>query len=786
MQNILGLCVTATLVSAVVSVIVAVFALRRRHVPGAAALSAMMFAAAWWCAAYAGELLAASQTVKDLWARSEYVGIVLIGPCWLLFSLRYTGKLARTGWREALLFVVPAVTLLAAIGGSRAGLVWSDAGMKTFNGVSMYVVTHGPWFWVHVSYSYVCLFIGAVVLLTTVLSEVKPLTTQGIVLVLAVALPWIANIVTLFWAAPRAGLDLTPVAMALSGALLAVGLSRYGALHVFPGMVTVARDVVVQGMRDGVLVIGRGGVVLSANPAAERFLGVEPGTTTGRTVDDFLGPLPEFPAPRDGSAPREYSFETTLGAPGEERFVEVVASPLAANPRSPGLVLSMRDITDRRALQDELEHRALHDDLTGLPNRGLLRAHLKELLALQRRDGGELALLMLDLDRFKEVNDTFGHAAGDVVLQMAARRLREALRESDLVARLGGDEFAVVLPGSNGDQGVQIAASLRETLAAPVAFGRRHLRAGASIGLAVAPRDGDTDDTLLRHADVALYAAKGRPQGVALYDPLQDPDSPEILELMDDVRMAFEDGQIAMRYQPVISCVDDSVLRVEALACWPRPDGTAMTADEILYLVARCGMLERLTLLALDDALRAARTWGDAGWDVEVAVNLSPEDLRDADIVRRTEDALAAHGVEPGRLWMEVPEKSIMSDPAQVRSVLADFRRTGVRVSIDGFGVGQSSLATVHSLPADELKIDRSYGIEIGSREAGQAVVRAIVALGHDLGLRVTASGVEDAEALETMKALGCDAVQGFALARPMPERDVLSWALDDRAPAVE
>jgi diguanylate cyclase (GGDEF)-like protein/PAS domain S-box-containing protein len=544
MDNILGVYVTATLVSAVVSVLVAVFALRRRHVPGAAALSAMMFAAAWWCATYAGELLATTAAAKDLWARSEYLGIAVIGPCWLLFCLRYTGKLARIGWTEALLLIVPGVTLVAALSGRSLGLVWSDTEIREFNGATMYVVTHGPWFWVHVSFTYACLLVGAVVLLTTVLSEVKTLTTQGMLLVLAVALPWVANVLTLFWAAPHHGLDLTPFAIALSGVLLAIGLNRYGALQVFPGMVTIARDTVIQGMRDGVLVIGRGGVVLSANRAAERFLGVEAGGAGGRIIDDYLGPLPEFPATQaQGDGPREYSFETTLGEPGDERYVEVIASPLAVNPRSPGLVLSMRDVTDRRALQAELEHKALHDDLTGLPNRGLLRAHLDELLALQRRDGGELALLMLDLDRFKEINDTYGHAAGDVVLQATGKRLRETLRESDLVARLGGDEFAVVLPGSGSEQGLQIAASLRAVLTTPVAFGRWRLETSASAGVALAPRDGETGDVLLHHADVALYAAKELAEGVAEYDPQLDAGGAEIIDVLTEARAALERGE---------------------------------------------------------------------------------------------------------------------------------------------------------------------------------------------------------------------------------------------------
>ena len=781
MEDILGVYVTATLISAVVSVLVAVFALHRRHVPGAAALSAMMFAAAWWCAAYAGELLATTELAKSLWARAEYLGIALIGPCWLLFSLRYTGKLTGSTRARWLLFLVPALTVLAALGGARLGLIWTDAHVETFHGARMYVATHGPWFWINVSYSYACLFAGALVLLMTVLSEVKPLTRQGIVLVLAVALPWVANVATLFWAAPDAGLDLTPLAIALSGALVAVGLSRYGALQVFPGMVTVARDGVIRGMRDGVVVVGRGGVVLSANPAAERFFGVEAGGAAGRTIDDFLGQLPEFPqTPAEGGGPRQYSFETTLGAAGDERYVEVVASPLAANPGSPGLVLSMRDVTDRHLLHEELEHKALHDDLTGLPNRGLMRAHLKELLALQRRDGGELALLMLDLDRFKDINDTHGHAAGDVVLQAAARRLRESLRESDLVARLGGDEFAVILPGGTDEEGMTIAASLRDVLATPVEFGGRQLRAGASVGVAVAPRDGDTEDALMRHADVALYAAKDMAQGVAEYDPSRDPDGAEVLGLMDELRAALDEGRLTTRFQPVVSCADGAVVRVEAITCWPRPGGGTFCGEQLLPLVARCDAHERIARLALHDALHAARTWGEAGWRAEVAVSLSEEDLRDAGIVQRIETALSSDLVEPQRLWIEIAEKNVLADPDRAQAVLTDLRRAGVRVSIDGFGVGQSSLATVHRLHADELKLDPSFGADIGRREGNQAVVRAVVALAHELGLLVTAEGVQNDEAFETLKALGCDAAQGPGLAPAMTAREALGWARDE------
>jgi diguanylate cyclase (GGDEF)-like protein/PAS domain S-box-containing protein len=780
MSDTYGVFVTATLLAALMSLVVAVFALRRRHVPGAGALSAMMFAAAFWCATYVGELLATTEAAKDLWARAEYIGIVLIGPCWLLFSLRYTGKLQRKGWGvPALLFVVPVATLILALGGTDVGLIWSDARMARIGGAEIYRVVHGPWFWVHVSYSYGCLLIGAVVLMTTVLAEVRPLTRQGGLMVLAVALPWLANVVTLFVAQPKAGLDLTPPCIALSGAIVAVSLSRYGALQVFPGMVPVARDIVVQGMRDGVLVVGRNGVVLSANRAAERLLGADEGSLAGEDIRRRIAGMPEATQPAgDATAPREYSFETTLGPSEDRRRVEVYVSPLAENPLSPGLVMSMRDVTERLRFQEELEHRALHDELTGLPNRALLRAQLKELLALQRRDGGELALLMLDLDRFKEINDTFGHATGDVVLQITAQRLRETLRESDLVARLGGDEFAIILTRTTAGVAAEVAAALRDAISLPISIQMRRFSVGGSIGIAVGPAQGSDEDLLMQHADVALYLAKESPQGVALYEPALDPNSPELLELLNEVRTAVMDGRILMHYQPVVSCADGGVTRVEALARLPRPDGSVMCAEDFVPLVARCGLLQKLTALALHQALRACREWEGLDWRTTVAVNLSSEDLRDADLVGRVAQALAEEGIGADRLVLEVTETSVMTNPERSLEVLGGLCDTGARVSIDDFGVGHSSLAYLRALPASELKIDRSFALGVNALEANEAILRATVALGHDLGLTVTGEGVESDEARAMLAALGCDCVQGFAVGRPLPADEMLAWAL--------
>ena len=787
MNDYIGVFIAATLLAAATSTAVAVQALRRRHVPGAVAFSVMMLAGAFWCAAYGGELLATTLAAKEMWARVAYLGIVVVSPSWLLFCLEYTGRLH--GSRRlalSLLSVVPALTVAAVFLSPSAGLVWSSVRMTTLDGLDTFVVTHGPWFWVHTAFSYACLLTGSALLLSTVLGEVKPLTRQGVTMVLAVALPWFANAATLLVVQPVTGLDVTPPAIVLSGALVALGLNRYGVLHVFPGMVPVARDAVMQGMRDGVLVVGRNGVILNANQAAERLLGVEAGELGGHNVADFIVdlPAPGAAALQTGSLHREYSFETALrGADGDDRFVEIIVSRLGSNPGAPGVVMAMRDVTERRLLADELKHRALHDELTGLPNRALLREQLKTLSALQQRDGRTIALLMLDLDRFKEINDTFGHAAGDRVLCTMAERLREGLRDSDLVARLGGDEFAIVLPGCDLDQAVAMAKALRDRVSGLQTVQNRQVSVSTSIGIAIGPDDGADEGALMQHADVALYLAKASAQGVALYEADLDPNSPERLELINELRKAVRERELRLAYQPVVNTVGGQVTHVEALARWPLSDDHARDAAEFIPLAEECGLITEITSWALDEALRQCALWDDAGWRAEVAVNLSTADLQDPDLVARVSAALSRAQIDPERLWLEVTETSAMENPQRARMILGALRTSGVRVSIDDFGVGHSSLAYLRTLPATELKIDSSFVRDVASQAADRAIVRAAVALGHDLGLIVTGEGAEGSAALRQLAELQCDCAQGYGIAAPMAPDELLEWALQ-REPA--
>ena len=776
--------VAVTVLAGAGTVVLAVIASLRRHVPGAAFLAAMMAGAAVWCGACVGELFAGTLQGKLFWARLSYVGIASVPWAWLLFCLTYTGRLAhRTPSVAASLAVLPVLTFILVLLSPGVPLVWISAKLAATTQPHALVVEHGQWFWVHATYSYACLLAGSAVLLNAVFRQVRPLTAQGVTFVLAAAMPWAANLLTITGLVSPDRLDLTPPAIAATGVLITVGIARLKALDVFPGIVPVARDAVFERMRDGVLVVDKHGRVLNANKAAERLLARSSAALLASSLGDLLPSL----QPAVGWSVLEAlvekgSSETVVPDGGRDRFLEISASSLGSAARASGYVLVMREITERRALEEELRRRALHDELTGLPNRTLLREHLDRLLALQNRRKNELTLLLIDLDRFKEINDTFGHEAGDTLLCVIAERLRKALRESDLVARLGGDEFAVVLPDCDAAHAMEVAATLRGALSAGIDLRNQTVCVAASIGVAISPAHGRDAGTLLRHADVALYLAKETPRGAALYDGALDPNSPARLALLNDLRTTITAGGLDLHYQPQIELAGGNVVRVEALSRWRLADGRTIPPDEFIPLAEQNGLIPGLTAWALRTALQQRSVWSKAGWQTDVAVNLSALDLRDLGLVDRIADALHGAAVDPGHLWLEITETSVMSDPERARRVLGELRGLGVHVSIDDFGTGQSSLAYLQTIPADEVKIDRSFIGKLGVRLQDGAIVRAAVTLAHDLGLTAIAEGVETVQALERLSQLGCDHAQGYFIAQPMPPEAMLPWVRAEQA----
>ena len=427
----------------------------------------------------------------------------------------------------------------------------------------------------------------------------------------------------------------------------------------------------------------------------------------------------------------------------------------------------------KEALQSSAErdrHQATHDALTGLPNWELLRDRLAQGLAAAGRSDGEVALLLIDLDRFKEINDTLGHSYGDKLLCKVGPRLRSVLREGDTVARLGGDEFAVLLPLVAGiGEAEQVAARLREALHQPFDVDGVALDVEASVGIALSPWHGTDTEALLRNADIAMYVAKELKAGAVVFEPEEHVTAPSRLTVLGDLRRALEGtGELFLNYQPKYTLDGERIEGMEALLRWQHPTQGLIPPGDFIPAAEGTGIILRLTEHVLELSLAQLRCWMDAGLAVPVAVNLSTRCLLDAGLPEMVARLLAEHGVPARLLRLEVTESAVMGDAARCMEVLQRLHDLGVKLSIDDFGTGYSSMAYLRRLPVDELKIDRSFVLGMTTTAHDAVLVRTAIDLGHNLGLTVVAEGVEGAEHVSALRDLGCDIAQGYHFARPM------------------
>jgi diguanylate cyclase (GGDEF)-like protein len=431
----------------------------------------------------------------------------------------------------------------------------------------------------------------------------------------------------------------------------------------------------------------------------------------------------------------------------------------------------------------EKQHLSLHDPLTGLPNRRYFHQLLDAELAAARTAGSGVAVVLLDLDRFKEINDALGHDTGDALLREVGERLRAHLDGRGVVARLGGDEFAVLVPTDGSPAAAVTAATgLGGVLERSIRMGPLTLTARASIGVAAAPLHGDDPEVLIRHADVAMYAGKENHSGLRLYDPALDVNSPERLALIADLRTAVDRRDLLVAFQPKVEPRTGRVTGAEALARWHHPTRGAVPPDEFIPLAEHSGLVRPLTLHVLELALRRRAAWARAGHDLHVAVNLSPNSLLDAELPETVARLLAQTGNPAHRLTLEITESTILTDPAGSMATLERLHALGVKLSIDDFGTGYSSLGRLRELPIHEVKIDKSFVQRIGDDHRDRAVVRSAVQLGHALDLEVVAEGVEDLATYGYLAREGCDSVQGYHLSRPLPPDEFLDWVVGHSA----
>ena len=448
----------------------------------------------------------------------------------------------------------------------------------------------------------------------------------------------------------------------------------------------------------------------------------------------------------------------------------------------PLLVLPIVAIHRSAQLAADREREALHDGLTGLPNRALFRVRAERAVEESTRTGRPFAVMLLDLDHFKEINDTLGHHVGDDLLRAVTARLRAGLRPQDTVARLGGDEFVLLAPGLSGEQealalGQRVLDGLREAF--DVVDVR--LEVGASLGVAVHPAHGEHVDQLLQRADIALYGAKVERGSCMLYDAAADVHSPERLTLAAELREGLQRNELFLQHQPKIDLGTGAVVGFESLVRWQHPRRGVVMPDQFLPVIENTDLITPLTMTVLDLALQAVASWRRAGHDVSVAVNLSVRNLTDLSLPQQVDDALQRHDLAATALVLEVTETLIMSDPARASEVLHLLRRLGVALAVDDFGTGYSSLAYLRRLHVHELKIDRSFVGSVTAEDGDAVIVRSTIEMGHNLGLRVVGEGVEDEASVELLRRWGCDAAQGYHFSRPLDEADVLPW-LDERA----
>jgi diguanylate cyclase (GGDEF)-like protein/PAS domain S-box-containing protein len=441
------------------------------------------------------------------------------------------------------------------------------------------------------------------------------------------------------------------------------------------------------------------------------------------------------------------------------------------------------DITERKQVEEALEHQALHDSLTDLPNRTLLYDRLQQAIIQARRDGKPLALLLMDLDRFKEVNDTFGHQYGDLLLRQVVAHLRYVLRESDTVARLGGDEFAVILPGDDMRGASLTVEKLLHVLRQPYSADDHVLDIGASIGIAIYPDHGHDAHALLQRADVAMYVAKRRDCGYAIYEPTHDPYTPSRLTLVRELRDAIDHDELVLHYQPKAHFRSGGSNHVEALLRWHHPDHGWIQPAEFISLAEHAGLMKPLSVWVLNTALRQSHVWREAGMDVSVAVNLSARTLHDPDLVATIQGLLEKWQIAPGRLELEITEGALMDDPSGAMDTLTRLHGMGVLISIDDFGTGYSSLSYLTRLPADQIKIDKSFVLDMIRNHDSAFIVRSVIDLGHNLSLRVVAEGVENQETWDLLDSMGCDVAQGYHLSRPLPAAEIGRWLIEPRQP---
>ena len=527
---------------------------------------------------------------------------------------------------------------------------------------------------------------------------------------------------------------------------------------------------------EGILIL-RDGRIVDHNAAAGTLIGVP----SEQILDTpFLDWITDDDRDRQSVANAltdpDQPCQTRIDRPdGTSLDVEIAGRQMALHDGRPGQVVAVRDITARRKSEERIRFLATHDALTDLPNRRLFMELADKVLAQARRSGAHFAVMVLDLDGFKIINDTHGHDAGDSLIQAMARRISTAVRDSDVVARLGGDEFVILQTATTQPtNALSLSRRLMDEVARPVRLADAEVSVGVSIGIALYPGDGERVDELVRNADTAMYRAKADGKGAyRFFEPAMDAELEARRRLEGRMRAALSDGLFTVHYQPLVACETGRLLGFEALLRWNDPELGPVPPGDFIPVAEEIGLIVPLGDLVLQTACRDATSWPG---HLRVAVNLSPVQFRRPGLVAAVERALEESGLPGSRLELEITESLLIQDKDNVLRVLDALKARGIRIAMDDFGTGYSSLSYLQSFPFDKLKIDRVFVRNIQSNDGDAAIVRAVAAMGRSLNMDVVAEGVETGPQAEILRKLHCDALQGFLIARPLAPPDALAF----------
>lgn len=526
---------------------------------------------------------------------------------------------------------------------------------------------------------------------------------------------------------------------------------------------------------NAMLLVDRGGTVVFSNKMAQQLAGYLPEKHPVERLLPDLG----WPDHFERSKRNPSRIEHILVRESLDKMAVEIATTGLDHPSSELVILQITDRTEDQRRIAELTEMALRDPLTGLANRALFDDRMTQSLAVAERQGSQLAILLLDLDKFKQVNDTLGHHVGDLLLQQVGPRLEEPLRKSDTLARLGGDEFSIILSQSPSlDQACNIAERIVERLAEPFEIEGMSLEIGTSIGVALFPEHGTNAIALLKNADSAMYKAKREKLGFCVFDSEDRVSNLRRVSLQRGLRAAIDNNELLLFLQPKLHAGTREMVGCEALVRWQHPKFGTLSPDEFLPIAEQTGLIMPLTLWVFNACLKAQERWRQSGLDIQVAINLSPRWLADKSFPKILQLLLHNWQGKPDRFVLEVTEQAINNDPATAMAVMRGLSDIGCRISLDDFGTGYSSLGNLQSLPIDELKIDKSFVANMSEDENAAIVVRSIVKLAHALGLKVVAEGVESEKIADYLTSMGCDILQGYYIGKPATLTEFDQWLL--------